>query len=270
MTKSKLIKDQYSNDADKNDEHLRALEEIAKDHPEIKPELHDFRIFLAGFTNGVLNQVKTFYEMVGQVKHLDESNEAQADREFLRDEFEGVDCISYKNQTIFTPSITKPQFSTFIDEMACREEIPKGYWGDDESEDGFTYWFDRSHINDWMNERLDKDYNRAQAIYYYEKKRLELGLSREDYVQYNKDKAEEHLKDVENIEAMSSEYDGYREERLKAFLLEKKKFERAPDPFPKDPEEKPKYVKAKPKKGRPKGSKNKVKSNGHYDSKSTW
>jgi hypothetical protein len=33
---------------------------------------------------------------------------------------------------------------------------------------------------------------------------------------------------------------------------------------------KPKYVKVKPKKGRPKGSKNKAKSNGHYDSKSTW
>jgi hypothetical protein len=260
MTNSKLIKDQYSRDADENDSYLAKMEELAKDHPEIKPELHDFRIYQAGFTNGVLNQVKTFYEMVGQVKHLDENLEAQADREFLRDEFEGVDCISFKNQTIFTPNITLPQFSTFIDQMAVKKEIPKGYWGDDEAEEGnIIYWFDRSHINDWIGERLDQDFDRAKAIYYYEKKRLELGLSRDDFIQYNKDKTEEHQRDSENVEAMKNDYDNYREGRLKAFLKEKKKYETAEDPFPKDPEEEAKYVKVKvkPKKGRPKGSKNK-------------
>ena len=99
--KSKLIKDQYSSDADQNDEYLRTMEELAKDHPEIRPELHDFKIFLAGYQNGALKQVKSFYSMCGQVKEWDDELAQKQDREFLRDEFEGVDCISFKNQTIF-------------------------------------------------------------------------------------------------------------------------------------------------------------------------
>ena len=97
--------------------------------------------------------------------------------------------------------------------------------------------------------------------------------SRDDFIQYNKDKAEEHQRDSENVEAMKNDWTGYREERLRAFLAEKRKYETAPTPFPKDPEEEDKYVKVKvkPKKGRPKGSKNKAKHpEPNYGSKSTW
>jgi|TARA_R100001460_G_scaffold103228_1_gene148316 hypothetical protein len=276
--KSKLIKDQYSSDADQNDEYLRTMEELAKDHPEIRPELHDFKIFLAGYQNGALKQVKSFYSMCGQVKEWDDELAQKQDREFLRDEFEGVDCISFKNQTIFKPNITLPKFSEFVDQMVRDGELPLGYWGDDELEHGnITYWFDKSHIHDWMFERLEEDFQRAKAVYYYEKKRLNLGMNRQDFIEYNNNLAKQYEGDAKNVEGIKSDSDKHRQGREEAFLEateeEKKKYEEGPCPFVPDPTEEKEYkkVKVKRKVGRPKGSKNKLKHpEPNYTSKSTW
>lgn len=194
MKKSKLIKDQYSRDADENDSYLAKMEEIAKDHPEIRPELDSFRIYIAGFTNGVLKQVKEFYSMIEGVKEFDGSEEEKKGKQFLRDSFECVDGISFKAATKFKPKITLEMFIDNIDQMRAAGEIPKGTWEDE------TYIFDKSHFNDWRHEIIEEDLRRAKNKYFHEKRRLKLNMSPADYEEHLKKVGEEPDYEVSNKE----------------------------------------------------------------------
>ena len=61
--KEHYFKDQFSQDAEENDRYLFKLRKLSKNHPEIRPEYESFRVYQAGFANGVLNQVETWIRM---------------------------------------------------------------------------------------------------------------------------------------------------------------------------------------------------------------
>ena len=139
-TKTYLHERFASKDADANDAYLAKLRELANTHPELKNEYDTFRIYQAGFTNGVLNQVEAFYNMIINVRTHDE----EKDGPFYRPEFEGVDGISYGKQTKFQ-DMTKQQFIDWVNTMAVNGDCPVGHWEDNEW-GGLTYVFDKSHI----------------------------------------------------------------------------------------------------------------------------
>ena len=128
-----------SKDPDENDKYLFKLRELAYIHPELKNEYETFRIYQAGFTNGVLNQVEAFYNMILNVRtHKEE------DGPFYRPEFEGVDGISFGKQTKFK-GMNKQQFIDWVNTMAVNGDCPVGHWEDNEW-GGLTYVFDESLV----------------------------------------------------------------------------------------------------------------------------
>ena len=128
-----------SKDPDENDKYLFKLRELANIHPELKNEYETFRIYQAGFTNGVLNQVEAFYNMILNVRtHKEE------DGPFYRPEFEGVDGISYGKQTKFK-DMNKQQFIDWVNTMAVNGDCPVGHWEDNDW-GGLTYVFDESLV----------------------------------------------------------------------------------------------------------------------------
>ena len=143
-----------SNDAEENDLYLKGLKELADQHPELRNEYETFRIYQAGFTNGCLNQVRSFYNMMLNVKtHKEE------DGEFFRPEFEGVDCIAFDKQTKFK-NMTREQFITWINTMAKNGDIPKGEWFEYQNE-GLKYVFNDSIMPEDLAER-EKNNNQSQ------------------------------------------------------------------------------------------------------------
>ena len=115
-----------SKDPDENDKYLFKLRELANIHPELKNEYETFRIYQAGFTNGVLNQVEAFYNMILNVRtHKEE------DGPFYRPEFEGVDGISFGKQTKFK-DMNKQQFIDWVNTMAVNGDCPFGHWEDND------------------------------------------------------------------------------------------------------------------------------------------
>ena len=89
--KAHYLKDQYSQDSFENDAYLLKLKELAEDHPEIKPEYESFRIYQAGFTNGVLHQCREFYRLIAQGIQNDKDNkrDPEGNLEIEREWFEG-------------------------------------------------------------------------------------------------------------------------------------------------------------------------------------
>ena len=140
MTKNKTyLHERFaSNDADENDRYLSKLRELADNHPELRSEYETFRIYQAGFTNGVLNQVEAFYDMIGKVKTYDE----EKDGPFHRPEFENVDGISFGNQTKFN-GMSKQEFVDWVNTMAVNGDCPMGQWIENEWR-GLTFVFDKS------------------------------------------------------------------------------------------------------------------------------
>ena len=140
MTKNKTyLHDRFaSNDADENDRYLSKLRELAENHPELRGEYETFRIYQAGFTNGVLNQVEAFYDMIGKVKTYDE----EKDGPYHRPEFENVDGISFGNQTKFN-GMSKQDFVDWVNTMAVNGDCPMGQWIENEWR-GLTFVFDKS------------------------------------------------------------------------------------------------------------------------------
>ena len=139
-----------SKDAEENDRYLFKLRELANDHPELRSEYESFRIYQAGFTNGVLNQVEAFYDMIGKVKTYDE----EKDGPFHRPEFENVDGISFDNQTKFK-GMTQDQFIDWIDNMVRNGDLPKGKWIED-TVNGLTYHFDKSLLVEQSEKEFKK------------------------------------------------------------------------------------------------------------------
>ena len=127
-----------SSDPDENDRYLFKLRELANDHPELRSEYESFRIYQAGFTNGVLNQVEAFYDMILNARTHDE----EKDGPFYRPEFENVDGISYGNQTKFR-NMSKQDFVDWVNTMAVNGDCPIGHWQENEW-GGLTYVFDKS------------------------------------------------------------------------------------------------------------------------------
>ena len=153
MTKTKnkkfLFERFASDDATENDLYLKGLKELADQHPELRSEYETFRIFQAGFTNGCLQQVRSFYNMILNVK-----DHKEEDGEFYRPEFEGVDCIAFNRQTKFK-NMTKQEFVDWVNTMAHNGDIPKGTWCEYE-DDGLKFVFNKSLMpNDIPVEKED-------------------------------------------------------------------------------------------------------------------
>ena len=138
--KKSYIKDQYPKDSIENDKYLLKLRELAKNHPQIRPEYESFRVYQAGFANGVLNQVETWIRMSEEIKQHNK------EKEYYRDYFNGADGIAYNKTTFF--NFTEVQFINWVDQMAKDGYIPQGEWQDYENQwGGLTYKFHKSFID---------------------------------------------------------------------------------------------------------------------------
>ena len=157
--KAHYLKDQYSQDSFENDAYLLKLRELAKDHPEIKPEYESFRIYQAGFTNGVLNQCREFYHLIAQGIQNDKDNkrDPEGNLEIEREWFEGADGISFDNQTKFK-GMTQDQFIDWIDSMVLNGDLPKGKWIEN-TVNGLTYHFDKS----LLVEQTEKEFKKKSS-----------------------------------------------------------------------------------------------------------
>ena len=148
--KSSYLKDRFSKDAEENDAYLFRLRELAKDHPEIRPEYESFCTYQAGFANGVLNQVETWIRMSEEMKQHDK------EKEYFRDFFKGADGITYDKATFL--NITEEQFIDWVNQMAEDGYIPQGEWQDYENQwGGATYKYNKSFVDE-LKPNITPDY----------------------------------------------------------------------------------------------------------------
>ena len=139
--KKSYLKDQYPKDSIENDKYLLKLRELARNHPEIRPEYESFRVYQAGFSNGVLNQVETWIRMSEEIKQHNK------EKEYYRDFFNGADGIVYNKTTFF--NFTEEEFINWVNKMVEDGKIPQGEWQDYENQwGGLTYKFHKSFIDE--------------------------------------------------------------------------------------------------------------------------
>jgi len=148
--KEYYFKDQFSQDAEKNDRYLFKLQQLADNHPELRTEYECFRYYQAGFTNGVLGQILALR------RGFEEMKEHDKEKEYFRDFFKGADGITYDKATFL--NITEEQFIDWVNQMAEDGYIPQGEWQDYENQwGGATYKYNKSFVDE-LKPNIPPDY----------------------------------------------------------------------------------------------------------------